>query len=759
MRSCSGIIRGSSSYCACKVTSVLIPGHVCTPVKTVAHSWMTAHHLKLNPSKTELLFIPSTTGPHCDLAISFGNSFITPTEDAGSLGVILDGQLLFSAHIANLTRSCRFLLYTIRRIRPFLSQEATQLLVQSLVISRLDYCNSLLAGLPLWAIRPLQLVQNAAARLIFNLPKFTHVTPLLRSLHWLPVVACIRFKTLRPTKPRMDQRLPPYGDGEESSCTSSPLCFKYSSTRSAIPEDSWKTSVQTRLCPGSQMVLAPVRAVSELVTLLHVRNQPNNTVNDELRETLRGFGLLRQPAPQIAASSEASSRKRGRRKRCARLQKRGKRAGVRTRLTTKPTRAALPSILLSNVCSLENKLDCIRLQRTTQRESRDCCVFVFTETWLSDRVPAAAIQLDGLASFRADRDSALCVLIISVYIPPGATAKAALCELYSAISGLQNTHPDGLFIVAGDFNHVNLKSVLPKFHQHVNLAVMVGRETPMIFSAVLTTSCSTAWFGNCTASDRKSLQRVVRTAEKIIGVSLPTITDIYTTRCIRKATSIVDDHTHPSHTLFTTHTPHTHSSPSYHLEKGTLGPGAGNVVFVSTVYCSRSHWYMGFGEWTTQNPRTKGSPPAQDKGAAFRSGDQEAHSFARVSLRGGISEAKHRYRQRTEEHFDSPDPDICGKAYHVPNAPPSLTNSTPSTLASPGKTSNRSTEDSISTAQHTLLTRLDDDTTVIGLIRDDDETAYRDEVQHINGAVVERVSGVRFWGFHISDDLSLSIDS
>ncbi|KAI4887611.1 hypothetical protein NFI96_008962 [Prochilodus magdalenae] len=64
-------------------------------------------------------------------------------------------------------------------------------------------------------------------------------------------------------------------------------------------------------------------------------------------------------------------------------------------------------------------------------------------------------------------------------------------------------------------------------------------------------SCIAAWFGNCTASDRKSLQRVVRTAEKIIGVSLPTITDIYTTRCIRKANSIVGDHTHPSQTLFT----------------------------------------------------------------------------------------------------------------------------------------------------------------------------------------------------------------
>ncbi|KAI4883135.1 hypothetical protein NFI96_020585, partial [Prochilodus magdalenae] len=79
-------------------------------------SWMTAHHLKLNPSKTELLFIPSTTGPHRDLAISFRNSLIAPTEDARCLGVILDGQLLFLAHITNLTGSCRFLLYNIRRI-------------------------------------------------------------------------------------------------------------------------------------------------------------------------------------------------------------------------------------------------------------------------------------------------------------------------------------------------------------------------------------------------------------------------------------------------------------------------------------------------------------------------------------------------------------------------------------------------------------------------------------------------------------------
>ncbi|KAI4892091.1 hypothetical protein NFI96_003228, partial [Prochilodus magdalenae] len=69
-------------------------------------------------------------------------------------------------------------------------------------------------------------------------------------------------------------------------------------------------------------------------------------------------------------------------------------------------------------------------------------------------------------------------------------------------------------------------------------------------------SCITAWFGNCTTSDRKSLQRVVRKAEKIIGVSLPTITDIYTTRFICKANRIVDDHTH--------------SSPSSRLERDDI---------------------------------------------------------------------------------------------------------------------------------------------------------------------------------------------
>ncbi len=97
-------------------------------------------------------------------------------------------------HIAKNARSCRFALHNIRKIRSFLTQHAGQLLVQALVISRLYYCNALLAGLPSNTIKPLQMIQNADWS--SENPKRAHVTSLFNSLHWLPVAARIQFKTL-----------------------------------------------------------------------------------------------------------------------------------------------------------------------------------------------------------------------------------------------------------------------------------------------------------------------------------------------------------------------------------------------------------------------------------------------------------------------------------------------------------------------------------------------------------------------------------
>ncbi len=164
-------------------------------------AWRTSRHgwkniIQLNLAKTELLVFPATPTLQHDFTIQLGSSTITQTALVRNLGVIFDDQLTFKEHIVKTARSCRFALHNIRKIRPFLTEHAAQLLVQALVISRLDYCNALLAGLPSNTIKPLQMIQNAAARLVFNDPKRAHVTPLFVSLHWLPVAARIQFKTL-----------------------------------------------------------------------------------------------------------------------------------------------------------------------------------------------------------------------------------------------------------------------------------------------------------------------------------------------------------------------------------------------------------------------------------------------------------------------------------------------------------------------------------------------------------------------------------
>jgi len=138
--------------------------------------WMKDHHLQLNLAKTELLVVPANPTHH-NFSIHLGSSSMTPSRSARNLRIVIDDQLNFTDHIARNARSCRFALHNIRRIRPFLSEHATQLLVQALDLSRLDYYNALLAGLPAFSVKPLQLIQNAAARVVFKEPKRAHITP------------------------------------------------------------------------------------------------------------------------------------------------------------------------------------------------------------------------------------------------------------------------------------------------------------------------------------------------------------------------------------------------------------------------------------------------------------------------------------------------------------------------------------------------------------------------------------------------------
>ena len=97
-------------------------------------------------------------------------------------------------HINKTCQSAYYHLYNIRKIRKFLSYDRTKHIVQSVIMSRIDYCNSLLYGIPEVHLGKLQRMQNSAARLISFTSRYDHITPVLIDLHWLSVPYSITYK-------------------------------------------------------------------------------------------------------------------------------------------------------------------------------------------------------------------------------------------------------------------------------------------------------------------------------------------------------------------------------------------------------------------------------------------------------------------------------------------------------------------------------------------------------------------------------------
>jgi len=112
-----------------------------------------------------------------DLALHVGSDVIKPVSVVRDLGVSLDQELPMKQHTNKVTRNCFFQIRLLKQVRRILGLEITTSLITAFVTSRLDYCNSLLAGLPKLTIAPLQLDQNAAARLITGIGRRDHVTP------------------------------------------------------------------------------------------------------------------------------------------------------------------------------------------------------------------------------------------------------------------------------------------------------------------------------------------------------------------------------------------------------------------------------------------------------------------------------------------------------------------------------------------------------------------------------------------------------
>ncbi|KAF7694858.1 hypothetical protein HF521_006581, partial [Silurus meridionalis] len=130
--------------------------------------------------------------------------FVTTSSTVKDLGVILDSNLSFKNHINQVIKTDFF------HLRNMLSISDAEKLVHAFMTSRIDYCNALLGGFPALLINKLQLVQNAAARVLTRSRKYDHITPILSSLHWLPVKFRIDFKLLLLTFKALNGLAPMY---------------------------------------------------------------------------------------------------------------------------------------------------------------------------------------------------------------------------------------------------------------------------------------------------------------------------------------------------------------------------------------------------------------------------------------------------------------------------------------------------------------------------------------------------------------------
>ena len=159
-------------------------------------NWMIKDKLQFNGEKTEAMLV-GTKSKLCSVSIQsiqLGDNTIPFSDSVKNLGVTLDNTLSMQSFLTQTCQSCYLQIRRIGSIRRYLSTEATAKLATALILSRLDYCNALLSGMSVSSLTCLQRIQNTAARLVLRKKKFDHVSPLLRSLHWLPVASRIEYK-------------------------------------------------------------------------------------------------------------------------------------------------------------------------------------------------------------------------------------------------------------------------------------------------------------------------------------------------------------------------------------------------------------------------------------------------------------------------------------------------------------------------------------------------------------------------------------
>ena len=147
--------------------------------------WMIENKLQLNVEKTECLLIHPNKGTqnlNCT-SLSFGHNVISFSTTAKNLGFHFTDDMRIDTHVQDICRNVYIDIRCISCIRHLLSIDATKTQLSALVLPKLDYCNSILYGSPMYMLERLQKVHNSTARLIFQCHKQNHISPIPMSLH------------------------------------------------------------------------------------------------------------------------------------------------------------------------------------------------------------------------------------------------------------------------------------------------------------------------------------------------------------------------------------------------------------------------------------------------------------------------------------------------------------------------------------------------------------------------------------------------
>ena len=150
--------------------------------------WAKANALQINPNKSKCILIGKanlepTNIPH----ISINNASIPLCTSVKNLGIMMNSNLTWSDHINSIVKKAFYALHFLNRLRDLLPERIKKTLTQTLVLSHVDYCDSLISGLTMKQNQKLQRIQNACVRYVYNIRRSEHLTAYFKKLKWLKI--------------------------------------------------------------------------------------------------------------------------------------------------------------------------------------------------------------------------------------------------------------------------------------------------------------------------------------------------------------------------------------------------------------------------------------------------------------------------------------------------------------------------------------------------------------------------------------------